>query len=301
MIRIEKYDIKREIEDLIKKIIPPVTPPVTPVAGLTLYDYIIEIYDVNNIVVRSASETITLSSLADLNNWISNTRDKKIMMIAYKRVSDYIALTRNFYYMVGSYYEIDIMEQNTTVIIDGIVEHLYNYDPVQDIEPDISNSIIEAQYVYLMDIESAGAINTLIANVREFIIRDTTISYIYIDADIFDAMNITIDTGFIRCFHYTRNYTNVKITDSVDLVLASYETGSVNPNSIVEYPIPYDTLCVDAVVDAFLINGKESKTNPNVYYEIDVDSCVVRIVNNSPNNVSFYIHYINYESVAKRE
>ena len=296
MIRIEKYDIKREIEDLIKKI----APPVTPSAGLMFYDYIIEIYDVNNIVVKSASETITLSSLTDLNNWIKNTRDKKIMIIAYKYVSDYIALTRNFYYMIGNYYEIDIMEQNTTVIIDGIVERLFNWDPINEIEPDISNSIIKAQYVYTFDLSSAGVINTLIVNGREIVIRDTIINYIYIDAEIFDVMNITIDTGFIRCLYYTREYTNVNITGNVELVLGYYNATGVNPNSVAEFPIPHDTKCLDVVIDTFLINDKESKTEPNVYYEVDRNLCKVRIVNNTPNIINHYIHYINYESVVKR-
>jgi hypothetical protein len=298
MIRIEKYDIKREIEDLVKKIVPPVTPS----AGLTFYDYIIEIYDMNNIVVKSASETITLSSLADLNNWIKNTRDKKIMIIAYKPVSDYIALTRNFYYIIGNYYlMINIIEQNTTVIIDGIVEGLYNYDPIQGDCVDISNSIIKAQYVYFMNIKNAGAINTLIANVGEVMIRGTTINYIYIDAEILDVMNITIDTGFIRCLYYTRNYTNVNIIGNVELILGYYNATAVSPNLVAEFPIPHDTLCYDVVVDAFLINDKESKTNPNVYYEIDRNLCKVRIVNNSSDIVSFYIHFINFESVVNRE
>jgi len=296
MIRIEKYDIEREIEDIVKKI----APPVTPSAGLMFYDYIVEIYDVNNIVVRSASETKTLSSLADLNNWIKNTRDKKIMIIAYKYVSDYITLTRNFYYMIGNYYEIDIMEQNTTIIIDGIVERLLNWDPISNIRLDISNSIIKAQYVHLMNIENAGIINTLIINGGEIVIRNTTINYIYIDAKIFDVMNVTIDTGFIRCLYYTRNYTNVKIIGNVELILGFYDATGVNPNSVAEFPIPHDTLCLDVVVDAFLINNKESKTEPNVYYEIDRDLCKVRIVNNTPNIINHYIHYINYESVINR-
>jgi len=295
MIRIEKYDIKREIEDLIKKIA-----PVTPSAGLTFYDYIIEIYDVNNIVVRSASETITLSSLADLNNWIKNTRDKKIMIIAYKYVSDYIALTRNFYYFIGNYYEIDIMEQNTIVIVDGFVKYLYNWDPINRIVPDISNSIIIAQYVDLIDIEDAGIIDTLIANADEVDLYNTIINYIYINTDVISAVGITINTGYIRSLFRTMPFENVNVTGIATFVLGYTVRKIIYPNLVDEINVPNVSIskCYDIVVIEFSINNKGSNINPNVYYEKNADLCKVRIVNNSPDIVEYYIHLINHQSVG---
>jgi hypothetical protein len=294
MIRIEKYDIKREIEDLVKKIVPHVTPS----AGLTLYDYIIEIYDMNNIVVKSASETITLSSIDDLNNFLSTIENKKILVIAYVDVGQTLILQKyNVYHIFGRYFIGILLRSKVFLYAEAIVNAITNGEGARgEIINDISGSTIIVKFANV-EIYSSSNIMLIVEKARGVNLGDVTNSTVYIgyavevviynfsDMAFIRAQNLNINNSSFADIYYIESkynfylnytYTDIGLGHLIQKIKVSINALSSYVHNI---PIP-DGILPNARVLVF-VSGAD-----NIRYSVDVNAKTITFTNNNTFNVN---------------
>jgi hypothetical protein len=294
MIRIEKYDIKREIEDLIRKIVPPVTPS----AGLTLYDYIIEIYDVNNIVVRSASETITLSSIDDLNNFLSTIENKKIVIMAYVDVDQPLILQKyNGFFIFGRYFIGIFLRSKVFLYAEAFINVITNTEGVRgEITNDISGSTIITRFSDI-NIANSSDIMLIVEKARYVALYDVTNSSVIINdardvlmnnfsyMAIIRAENLNINNSSFADIYYIESrynfYLNYTYIDIGFGHLVQKINVSINALSSYTHNIPIpDGILPNAQIFIF-ISGAD-----NISYNVDVNAKTITFTNNNTSKVN---------------
>jgi len=293
MIRIEKYDIEREIEDLIKKIA-----PVTPSAGLTFYDYIIEIYDVNNIVVRSASETKTLSSIDDLNNFLSTIENKKILVIAYVDAGQTLILQKyNVYHIFGRYFIGILLKSKVFLYAEAYINVITNREGARgEITNDISGSTIITRFSDI-NIANSSNIMLIVEKARYVALESVTRSLVYIGdarsilmfnfdgAGVFKADDLNIsNSSFVDIYYIESRYNfnlNYTYTDIGLGHLVQEFNVSINANSSYTHNIPIpDGILPNARIFVF-VSGAD-----NISYSVDVNAKTITFTNNNAFNVN---------------
>jgi hypothetical protein len=92
-------------------------PAPAPVA-MPAYDYVIDIYSDRIVITASDGTTTTLNTVAELNDWLRNVRDKRIRINAHVVVISDLALTRNEYWIFGEWIDANVyvVEPNTTIV-----------------------------------------------------------------------------------------------------------------------------------------------------------------------------------------
>jgi hypothetical protein len=289
VIRIEKYYTQREIEDLIKKIVPPKT------AGLMFYDYIIEIYDINNIVVRSASETKTLSSIDDLNNFLSTIIDKKILIIAYIDVDQPLILQNyNVYHIFGRYFIEIILRSIVFLYIEAFANTITNKEG--EIANDISGSTIITRFSDI-DIANSYYIMLIVEKARYVTLDNVINSFVFIgDARdvimnnfsymaVIRAENLNINNSSFADIYYIESRYNFNLNyNYIDIGLGHLiQKIKVSINALSSYthniPIP-DGILPNAQIFVF-VSGAD-----NISYSVDVNAKTITFTNNNTFNVN---------------
>jgi len=83
---------------------PPITaPPAPPIPPVAAFDYIVDIYSDKVVITDAYGSTIQLSTIADLNNFLSNITGKKIRINANVEVYDDLVFTPNEYWIYGEW------------------------------------------------------------------------------------------------------------------------------------------------------------------------------------------------------
>jgi hypothetical protein len=132
-------DCKTKLEDCEKNL--QAIRAVLALPSLLLFDYIVEIYPDKIVVTANDGTKTTLSTIAELNDWLKSVRGKRIVVYSYTEVNDEIVLTGNKYvFFRGRYYWIRIAEPVELYFLGDYVETIYNY--VEGAHRLLSNSTI---------------------------------------------------------------------------------------------------------------------------------------------------------------
>jgi hypothetical protein len=120
-------------------------PTAPPTAPAPLFDYVVEIYVDKVVVTSSDGTTTTLSTVADLNNWLKNVRDKRIAVYSYTSVGSPVVLTRNMYVFAKGWYSyIGLAETVVLYFFGDYVERIDN-------EPEGAYTDISGSQVLIMN------------------------------------------------------------------------------------------------------------------------------------------------------
>ena len=240
---------------------PPPTPTLTPI-----FDYIIDIYADRVVITDAYGNTVaTLSTVNDLNNWLSNVRGKKIRINVNTVVTNDLVLTQNEYWVFGEWINANvyILEPNTIIYSWAPMGNGENWVFVSNWDPNIGD-YVEAHGLRLyaftyadIDIEGIEDEFTL-QNVVIYVASSSTSYIMYASCDLYinggyiwvsDAVlrnayivawevlylySVTGNRGNWVIISYSTTYIEqVSLGNVVGayMNLTHYEDISVNPNS----------------------------------------------------------------------
>jgi len=299
----------------------PTAPPAMPTP---IFDYIIDIYADKVVITDAYGNTVaTLSTVNDLNNWLSNVRGKKIRINIHDYVNNSnnpLILPQNEYYFHGKGIAyIAITEKNTMVIANNRIDMMYNWSSETSPYFDVSGSTIILRDVGDLEIWSDGfkmTDITVVANggvALAYIAGDVYIwgDYAVIEnsdirnavIDVFDTLilrNVT-DAGGAGLWRVVSH--SFTLIDNVDashnsyhgVKLRSYRVINVDKGATVAIPLSLPKLVnseiyveaiyqYNGVVRDNLTYWSLSPAPPSISYNIDLNNMQIIISNSDPNN-----------------
>jgi hypothetical protein len=107
-------------------------------APAPVYDYVIDIYADKVVITASDGTTTTLNTVADLNSWLRNVRDKRIRINANVVVTSDLRLTSNEYWVFGEWINTNVYvaEPNTTIVSFAPLGNAWGGYYVSNMSPD---------------------------------------------------------------------------------------------------------------------------------------------------------------------
>jgi hypothetical protein len=311
--------------------LPILQPPAVPPALTPLFDYIIDIYADKVVITDSHGNTVaTLSTVSDLNSWLSSIRGKRIRINAHVEVYDTLLLTGNEYWIFGEWIHsyIYLLDKNITIysftnLADALMRNFIDNAPPPDYTGrDISGFKLFAPYADLYISAPSGSMsNDVMINVG----RTSHSTLQGIDGDIhIMGSNIYITNSKLRnaviLAHYlgldavySQGYegswfivslqdtelSNVSTRDCgwVTSYLRFIRSVDVEANSTADLPLEIpDTWGGTVVVDGiYTLSGDTiSALNPapsGITYQIDPNQKAIVITNNTPNSYTLVIIY----------
>ena len=262
---------------------------------VTLYDYIIEIHNVNYIEVKSDRGTMTLSSIDELNNFLSTIIGKKILIIAYIHVDQTLILQNyNVYHIQGKYIIGILLKSKVFLYADTYVNLITNKEGA-DIY-DISGSVIVTKFSDI-DIADSYYIMLIVEKARYVALQNIISSYVYIGyakgvyinnfsyMAYIRAENLNINNSNFADIYYLESsysfYLDYSFTDIGLGHLVQVLKVSINANSSYVYNIPIpDGILPNAKIHVF-ISGAD-----NISYNVDVNAKTITFTNNNAFNVN---------------
>jgi len=183
-------------------------PPAPPIPAIPAFDYVIDIYSDKVVITNPDGTTTQLSTITDLNNWLSNITGRKIRINVNVEIYDRLLLTPNEYWFFGEWIRggIYLLGGKYTIISFtklgdyGMGALLINYDPGARTQTDISGSFIYSVY---SDAYIAGKSNMILSNVSIYIELTMESYFEYINGDLYirgglvEVFNSTLRTAVI--------------------------------------------------------------------------------------------------------
>jgi len=262
---------------------------------VTLYDYIIEIHNVNYIEVKSDRGTMTLSSIDELNNFLSTIIGKKILIIAYIHVDQTLILQNyNVYHIQGKYIIGILLKSKVFLYADTYVNLITNKEGA-DIY-DISGSVIVTKFSDI-DIADSYYIMLIVEKARYVALQNIISSYVYIGyakgvyinnfsyMAYIRAENLNINNSNFADIYYIESRYNFNLNYTYTDIglghLVQVLNVSINANSSYVYNIPIpDGILPNAQIFVF-VSGAD-----NISYSVDVNAKTITFTNNNPFDVN---------------
>ena len=260
----------------------------------------------NNIVVKSASETKTLSSIDDLNNFLSTIENKKILIISYVDISQELILQKyNIYFIFGKYFYRIFLQSKVFLYVEAYVGEISNSVPNLAKSYDISGSTIIARFSDIT-ILSSNDITLIVEKARAIDLVHVYNSKIFIsNADNVGVANFS-GVAYIRAYSLTLSgeltdyffevlynfYLSFTcIGDTCINIGSAYLTQiydlSLTANSSYTMPIYIpDGILPDSRIFVF-ISGAD-----NISYSVNINAKTITYTNNNPFNVNINVKII---------
>jgi hypothetical protein len=309
----------------------PPSPPTLPPVPAPIFDYIIDIYADKVVVADSYGNTVAvLSTVSDLNSWLSSVRGKRIRINAHVEVYDTLLLTSNEYWIFGEWIHssIYLLDKDITIysftnLADFLMKNFIDNAPPPDYtERDISGFKLFAPYA---DLNISAPMGTTLSDIMINVGRTSHSTLHGIDGDIhIMGSNIYITNSKLRnaviLAHYlgleaacNQGYEGswfiVSLQDTERSNISTRDCGwvtsylrfvrivNVGANSItnlfLEIPDTWGgTVTVDGI---YTLSGDTiSALNPapsGITYQIDPNQKAIVITNSTPNDYTLVIIY----------
>jgi hypothetical protein len=309
----------------------PPSPPTLPPAPAPIFDYIIDIYADKVVVTDSYGSTVAvLSTVSDLNSWLSNVRGKRIKINAHVEVYDTLFLTGNEYWIFGEWIHSNIylLDKDITIysftnLADALMRNFIDNAPPPDhAERDISGFKLFAPYA---DLYISAPEGSMLSDVMINVGRTSHSTLHGIDGDIhIMGSNIYITNSKLRnaviIAHYlgleaacNQGYEGswfiVSLQDTELINVSTVDCGLVTSylrfirivnvgansttNLFLEIPDTWGgTVTVDGI---YTLSGNTiSALNPapsGITYQIDPNQKAIVITNSTPNDHTLVIIY----------
>jgi hypothetical protein len=110
--------------------------PAPAVPAMPVFDYIIDIYSDKVVIKSHDGFTTTLTTIADLNEWLSNNKGKRIAIYAYTDVTEDIDIYSGEYWFIKGFFDcfVGLHESNTTIVnVGAVIKCVYNMLDVSNV------------------------------------------------------------------------------------------------------------------------------------------------------------------------
>jgi hypothetical protein len=302
-----------EMEGLFKLKMPP--PPYIPVQ-IPFFDYIIDIYSDKVVVTKADGTKTQLSTINDLNNWLSNITGKRIRINANVEVYNDIYLSPNEYWIFGEWihsYIYLLSGKHTIISFTRLGDHsnrgyVTNYNPQTRGYMDVSGLKLYSVYA---DLDLHGTSDMTLRDIViyvemtyqsfiDYIIGDlymrggyisimrSTLHNAYIEADYISLNNVTSSEYTGAWVMITRNGVDisgiVNASETLEAVLYLRNTvfKSVGANSSVTIDLP--SINYYFVHYRVVFIGVRKGSNPYYYDPL-------------PSGVTYYLDEVNRKIV----
>jgi hypothetical protein len=183
-------------------------PTIPPTPPIPVFGYVIDIYSDKVVITNPDGTTTQLSTISDLNNWLSNITGRKIRVNANVEVYDDLILTPNEYWIFGEWIHgnIYLLGGRHTIISftrlgdDQYLHHVSNYDPVASKRTDVSGLKLYSVYA---DLNIRGTSDMILRNVLIYVEQTYMGNIEYVTGDLYirgtyaNIMRSTLHNAYI--------------------------------------------------------------------------------------------------------